>query len=334
MSKLGLRELLLALVIAMIVPDAHADHPSIVNGTGGAGPINTISASAVPARRWSISLRSERVEFNAFNNSQLEAFAAQGFEGVHSVDELRKTSASATYGFTDKWAVSLLVSKLTRLNIREGEFELGVAETHVHGDSSALADAVLMGQYTPRASQNSGVAFLIGLKPPTGKTHEMDNNGERYDTEFQPGTGSWDFLVGGAARKSMQRLSLYGNLIVYLTTEGAQNTQMGHAAFYNAAICYRLTGHEESDDHGAHAHGPQWTVMLELNGETRGRNSIMDVSQAHSGGSIVYASPGVRAVFSNGLGLFVSLGIPIYEHRHGFQTEITRRIVMGVSLSQ
>ena len=55
----------------------------------------------------------------------------------------------------------------------------------------------------------------------------MSSDGERLETEHQPGTGSWDPLVGFAASKRWGPVSLDGNALYQFSTKGAQDTELG-----------------------------------------------------------------------------------------------------------
>ena len=73
-------------------------------------------------------------------------------------------------------------------------------------------------------------------------------------------------------------------------------------------------------------------AMLELNGETRWKNDVSGASEPHSGGTVVYLSPGIR--LSHGkIGAFVSAGFPIVDDPKGVQTDIDFRLVGGVGIA-
>lgn len=171
----------------------------------------------------------------------------------------------------------------------------------------------------------------MGFKAPSGETHES-GRGERLETEFQPGTGSWDFLIGGALSRARGRWGLHANLLFHLTNEGSQDTEFGNALFYNAAVVYALSenGHPHHGEHiGSHPH-LRWDAMLEINGETRWKNEIGSTSEAHSDGTVVYLSPGLRVSYRQ-VGAFVSIGYPIVDAPKGVQTDVDFRLIGGVS---
>ena len=313
-----------------------ADHPTVAFGSEGIGAINTISANPLPVDAWAIGVRSEFINNDSFTNEQLEDFAENGLEGVHSIDRVSSTSVSLSYGVTDDLTISARLPYVERKNIREGELEAGIPEVHIHGDSSGVGDLLLFGHYRVNQSKEHDVSLLFGIKAPTGETDKKDNDGVLFETEFQPGTGSWDFLLGAAISKSTGNLGYHANILYNKTTEGEQSTRIGDVVSYNAAITYQL-GH----DHSSHVHNhhdttsndaTKWDLSLELNGETRSKNEIAGVSETNSGGTIIYLSPGIR-LSSNNFSGFISYGIPVVQDQNGKQTDIDNRITAGLSIA-
>lgn len=315
---------------------ALADHPSFVFGSEGTGTINTISATPLPAGSWGFGIRSEILRNDAFSTEQLEAFAADGLEGIHSIDKVTSTSVSLSYGVTEDLSIIARLPYVTRENIRESELEGGIPEAHTHGDSAGLGDLSLLGQYRVRSQAAADVAILFGLKAPTGETKETDNDGVRFETEFQPGSGSWDVLLGAAISRTSGSLGYHASILYSATTEGAQSTKIGNALSYNAALTWRLgdshDDHDHDHEHAAGGSGLKWDLSLELNGETRRKNEIDSIAEENSGGTTVYLSPGIR-ISANRLSAFLSYGVPIVDDQNGVQTDVDRRIVFGLSLA-
>ncbi|MCZ6773746.1 MAG: hypothetical protein O7G83_17440, partial [Proteobacteria bacterium] len=139
-------------------------------------------------------------------------------------------------------------------------------------------------------------------------------------------------LIGGALSRALGRLGLHANLLFNLTNEGSQDTEFGDAFFYNAAVVYALSENEyphHGERAGAHPH-LRWDAMLEINGETRWKNEIGGASEAHSGGTVVYLSPGLRVSYRR-VGAFVSIGYPIVDTPEGVQSDVNFRLIGGVS---
>jgi Putative MetA-pathway of phenol degradation len=255
---------------------------------------------------------------------------------VHSLDSIINSSFSLSYGATENLSINVRLPYIQRKNISESELEDGAPEAHTHGDSAGLGDLVVLGQYSRmQTDTNFDVSLLFGLKAPTGETETKDDDSVRFETEFQPGSGSWDFLLGAAASKSSGNVGYHANVLYTMTTEGAQSTEIGDAIAYNAALTYRLNDFHFMHDHTHHAASNtnelKWDLSLELNGDTRRKNSVVGVSEEHSGGTAIYASPGFKVSYKTFSG-FISFGIPVTDNSNGTQTDVDSRIVTGLSV--
>jgi hypothetical protein len=209
--------------------------------------------------------------------------------------------------------------------------------------------------YNDRSTRTEA-ALLLGVKAPTGVTDRINNQGEPFDAEFQPGSGSWDGLFGLAYTKRFGQWSFDANVLYMLVTNGVQDTDLGDRFLYNAAISYRLTRetsamvpmklgalpdpmwhggpgtHQHSHAHQEAPSGPVLDLVLELNGEWHAKEVESGVKDPNSGGNTVYIAPGLRLSKDN-WSSFVSVGIPIINDLNGIQSEPDIRIVTGVSFT-
>ena len=345
---------------ALIASPAFAHHPGGASNTGGAGPIVTISASTLEAGHGAIAFLTEYLKFGGLDNSDLIAAAGKHIH-AHSIDSIRSTSLSAAYGVTDDLTVSARIPWVQRTDIREGHHTHlpgGVVSTTVdyRGDSSGLGDLTVLGQWRFFNNQatRTEAAFLFGVKAPTGPTNRLDQQGALFETEFQPGSGSWDVLLGAAFTQRFGAWSFDTNVLGVFVGRGAQDTRLGDRFLYNAAVSYRLVGYAPpSEQHAAlpvsamahgpvphrHAHpldkipaAPQWTVdvMLELNGEWHDYENTAGVKDLNSGGHVLLLSPGLR-VARGAFSGFTSFGIPIVNQMNGLQSKTDYRVFTGVA---
>lgn len=332
---------LLGFLILFIPGNAYADHPTIGFDSEIAGPVTTISATTLPKGRWSIGLRIEYVKFDVFPDAELENFAQQG-EKIHSIDYLLSPSLGAIYGLTDNLTLGLQIPYVLRNDIREGHLEDSIPEVHKHGDSKGIGDLTLLGKYRflNKERSNFEVALLSGVKFPNGTTHAKDNSGGRFETEHQPGSGSWDPLIGIAVSKRLGRASLDTNWLYTFVTEGAQDTDLGDLLNYNVGVSYRLGG--KTDHHHSHENATHqdralykhlaWDLILEINGEWRQKQKVGGNKNKNSGGSLVYLSPGVRLTAGDRWSSSISVGLPVFQDLNGKQHEIDLRVIFAVGM--
>ena len=354
----------------ILTSSAVADHPTVAFGVNGAGgPIVTIAADTLPEGKFAAGVQNEFINNDAFSTEQLENYAHDGVEGVHSVDSISNRSIAVAYGVSDDFTLSARLPYIGRSNIREAAVEHGhgggghgtaheeeheeehgheegheeehsgagghvdvhgTDTVHTHGDSSGFGDLLLLGQYRVYNELSTKVSLIVGVEIPTGETDVLDNDGNEFEAEFQPSSGSWDGLFGVAASKSIGEFGWFGNIMYTKNTEGIQDTKIGDAFNYNLAVTYRING-SECQCNDTSSSTLKWDMVLEMNGENRSKNEIAGVAEANTGGNLLYFSPGVK-VSSGNVGGFVSLGIPMLENHNGIQTDIDKRILVGLSM--
>ncbi len=349
-----------ATTFALIATSAFAHHPGGASNTGGAGPIVTISASTLEAGHGAVAFLTEYLKFGGLGDSDLIAAAGKHIH-AHSIDTIRSTSLSAAYGVTDDFTVSVRIPYVQRTDIREGHHAHGpggVVNNTVdyRGGSSGLGDVTLLGQWRVLNNQatRTEAAFLFGVKAPTGATNRVDALGALFETEFQPGSGSWDVLLGAAFTQRFGAWSFDTNVLGVFAGRGAQDTRLGDRFLYNAAVSYRLVGYAPpTEQHAAlpatamahgpvphrHAHpldkipaAPQWTVdaVLELNGEWHDYEDTAGVKELNSGGHVLLLSPGLR-IARGAFSGFASFGIPIVNRMNGLQSKTEYRVFTGIA---
>lgn len=331
-------------VAVALFPGGYAlgDHATGGFGQGRAGPIVTVSASTLPRGEWSLGLRAEYVKFDPIADQRLEQLAAEGTE-THSLRSLLSTFVGTAYGVTDDLTFSANIPYAVRRDIRAGHLEDGTPEVHAEGDSKGIGDATLLAQYRflNRPGPALEAAVLAGVKIPTGSTSERTSGGARFETDHQPGSGSWDPLAGIALTKGLDPWSFDISLLCILATEGSQDSDLGDVLHGNASVSYRLGSADEpghSHPEAAEAHAPHpprlaWDLILEANAEWQAKQKIAGVRDGNSGGSVLYLSPGVRVTAYDRCSAYLSVGIPVREDRNGIQHEVDHRVIAGVDLS-
>jgi hypothetical protein len=332
-----------------------AHHPG-VGGNEYAGPIYTISADTLERGHSAVSIVYEFIKMRALSDATMAA-AVTPETHVHSLKTIASAAASFAYGLTDNATVTLRLPWVKRTGIREAHQHdpNDPVEFHQLGDASGVGDlsAILQYRFLNDRARGTQAALLLGVKAPTGRTNSRTEDGDLFDTEFQPGSGSWDAIFGGAvSQQTGGPLSFHANVLYVLAGNGSQNTDLGDRFLYNAAIVYRVFGsnepsvrvlaHSHPRGHAGHAHppafktipvrsGPALDAVLELNGEWQAKTTTNGVSDPNSGGNLVYVSPGLRLSVDKWSG-HVSAGFPILDDPNGTQPKPGWRILVGASL--
>ncbi len=350
-------------IVPAVLTTAIASTPTSAHHAGGvgnalsAGPIVTISATTVEQGHGVAVVTLDYQSLSGLSDETLIQSTASlppGTPEANHVHDLRSVQAYAflyAYGVTDDLTLALRLPFVRRTGIREAhEHEPGEFEVEDLGSADGVGDLLLFGQYRFFHQDETELALLFGLKTPTGKTNDSTAQGEVFDAEFQPGSGSWDPLLGLAWTHHAGAWSFDSNVLYTLATTGTQNTDLGDRFQYNFAVSYRLaslgsgaqpmfhgaTPHADDDGHQhahAHAHaGLALDLVLELNGEWHAEQVTDGISDPNSGGNTIFLSPGLRLSEDKWSG-FVSVGIPIVDDLNGIQSEPDWRVLIGGSLS-
>jgi len=204
MTKSSLRLTAALLTLSVSAGQAFA-HVTSASGGGSSGPVFTDSPQTLAKGKTAASITYQRFDLDSFSDEFLEGVALDGFEEVHNTDVIQIPSLGLSYGLTDRLELQVNIPFVSRTGISEGELEEpGEAEIEILGDSFGFGDITLGAQYHALTQNHAplDVAFSIGLKLPTGQTDELEDDGTEFETEFQPGSGSADVIVGTAIGKN------------------------------------------------------------------------------------------------------------------------------------
>lgn len=324
-----------------------ADHPSVGMPGSLSSPIITTSAGLLETGQRSASVEYQAISFDAIDRTQLTHATEQG-EDIHSTDDVFRLALNLAYGFSDNLTLGISVPFVRREGIftslhhhddeaQEHENDHGDEENHEHemppgyaslGDSEGFGDINLYALYQLSNTDFGKTALVVGVKTPTGNTHQKDAAGQNLEVELQPGSGSWDPFLGASWSTTLGNWSVDSNILYKLSTEGADHTELGDIANYNLALSTPLSIH----DHSSHQHSHNddnlspLSLVMEINGEWTGKTEINGKKSVNSGGHIVYFSPGITVAADPWL-LSASIGIP-YASLNGLQAKPNTRFLL------
>ena len=219
---------------------SRADHSPGVFGGGAGGPINTIPGTVLERRGVAMSYRYDFLNLKEFSDQQLLNFNSAGFN-AHSTDTAHAQFATLAYGFTDNLTLAIRQPYLSQINLREPDGFGGIESL---GNASGFADTQLFAfrRLIRDDKRKFYLSGLLGLDVPSGRTHTLTSNGDLFETEHQPGSGSVDPIVGLNMTKNFNRFSSHTSVSGIFNTLGSQQTTLGDVFNYNTALVYRLKG--------------------------------------------------------------------------------------------
>lgn len=311
---------LIASSVALVAP-AHA-HVASVNAGKTSGPVLTESAQTLEQGKSAIGLTYQHVDLDGFSGQELIDIAEAGFEEVHNTDAIQISSFHVSHGVTDRLELSVLLPLISRTNIAEGELEDGEGEIETLGDSFGVGDIMLRARYHLLSQEHAAADLGLGvaIKAPTGETGEREDEGGSFETEFQPGSGSFDYDFSIAAGRDFGPWAINAAAEYTLVTEGAQDTNLGDTFTASTAVS---RGWDVSGGHNL-------TLIAELLYIDQEAERIGDETDINSGGRQLFIAPGARFNTRQGFGIFASLAFAIDEDLNGIQNETDLRLTAGL----
>jgi hypothetical protein len=316
---------------------ALADHVG-PSGVGTSG-LAVFSPDTLDEGHWAVGLRLLYTRPGRRSDAALAALSEQGID-AHNTDYNLNGSLGVAYGITHELTISAELPYVRRDNLREGE-DGDVARL---GSISGIGDASVLAKYRLTHGDGAGFALVAGIKLPTGSTHRRDSEGERLETEHQPGTGSWDPIVGASAATRMGVVRLTASALYQISTTGAQNTRLGDRFQAGIALSHRfgpaprqhsetIHNHHHGDELDEHADEPRhdsWDAFVELGGEWEGRQRIGGEVEHASGGKWVYVAPGARFTAASGWSVGGALALPVWQRIRASHPDNRYRLMLSL----
>jgi hypothetical protein len=86
------------------------------------------------------------------------------------------------------------------------------------------------------------LAVIAGIKIPTGSTSQLANSGTLLESDHQPGSGSWDPLLGVAVARQFEQLTLGSSVLYRITSTGRHDFTPGQQLLFAVKGEYQLLG--------------------------------------------------------------------------------------------
>ena len=344
-----IRYQILLLASALVAAPAFAHHPTA--GAVGAGSgINVLSPDTMRDGDWFVGSRLTYARPDQRSDEELATLAGHHIH-AHNTDFNINAASGFSYGFTDQLTLSAELPYVHRDDMQEGHHAHhgGHAMNDVveRGDAAGIGDLSVLATYNVARSEHAGFALMAGIKVPTGSTHKVDGHGQRFETEHQPGSGSWDPMIGAAGRIKLGAFNFNASVLYQFSTRGAQDTELGDRAIAGVSLSHRFSPapnhHEQaadSHDHenGGHEHAARhghssWDAFVELTGEWEGRQKIAGKIEETSGGKSVWMTPGARFNSASGWSIGGGVGLPLWQDIRESHPENEYRVTLSIGRS-
>ena len=222
-----------------------------------------------------------------------------GDEGLESQIQ-NSVLVSLVYGLSNRLMLMATVpyafNRLSSMGESETANGLGDPEVMVLAHFGTLANGAITLQ------------ALAGTRAPVGQSDIKNESGQLVEQHLQCGTGAWSATFGFQASHLSGSVPLFIGVTYQINgTNNDHDFRYGNVLRYNLAVQKALVS------------------AIDLIGEINGRSAAYDKEGSeqdpHSGGTVVYFSPGLRWRWFSALHLRTQVQIPIVEDLNGEQEE-------------
>lgn len=279
------------------------------------GALNTSSANPLAKGKLNLTVKTQ-----IFDNDKVVSGTNEVPNLENKNTEVFNNTISLRYGLSDK------ISLKTNIPIVNKEMHLtksGASETTL--ESSGIGDIKAFIGYNLK-SQNKrdkySALIELGFSLPTGETDKLFSintkkgvNNSTSPLGLQLGDGSLDTIAQLTLSKTINKSRIDFSTSYTFNTEGDNNLENGDEISLDFAYVNRTT--------------PKIALQAELNGQYSYKNKVNGIEE-ESGGTIVYATPGINVKVTDKLNLISGIQIPIYKNLNGEQLISDYKIVSKI----
>ncbi len=179
--------------------------------------------------------------------------------------------------------------------------------------SEGFGDLQLTGIYRLLKAGNHFLGPLAGVKFPIGKTTGRNKQGKKFEPELQPGSGSYDTLLGGAYRVQLKSVTLHGNVLCAIRTKGAQEFRFGNLFSTYLYADYRVNPQSQFF---------KTKIGLDMTLQHERKQTHRGVKVKDSGGTTYLLGPEFSVQGNDHLLLFGNILFPVYQNLGGVHQEV------------
>lgn len=228
---------------------------------------------------------------------------------------------------TDRLVVSAMVPFVQRKHVHETEHhEGGFYESH-EWDFSGLGDVQVNGAWSVSSSDPYALTLQLGVKAPSGRRNVAEVDGEQPEPMARPSTGSYDAMLGAQVRRTVGTKALGGETLPVSFSLGVAGRINGRGT-----DDYRMGNEVAVHLAGGWALAPAVTLLGQVNTRFRGRDEAgrTDTEPANTGGTAIYASPGIR-LRSGAMAVYGYYQARLHEQVNGIQITAPSHLMFGVN---
>lgn len=257
---------------------------------------------------WSFDFAYEQLNWNEIPVQEAHELHEEGHD-VHNKKYDSFYHFKLGFNPTQDFSILAQIPYVVRESIEiEDEDRLGQIER-----SEGIGDLNLIGNYRFYRFADGYVGAIGGVKFPTGRTGERNSHGERFESELQPGTGSFDYPMGLNWEWSKERLILRGNAIYVIKTEGDQDLEFGDL-FSTAIFADWIINPDSKNFHTK--------IGLDLNFQNSQKQIHRGAKVADSGGNTLLLGPVLTIEATDQVAFYGDILFPVYQNLGGVHQKL------------
>ncbi len=234
--------------------------------------------------------------------------------------DARFLQVDAAYGLSGRTTLLASAPVVTRRSYEVGH-PPGLTELY---ETWGLGDTLVAARHALVAGAELSVVVGAGLELPTGEyrlmTPEALFDVGVLDPMLQPGSGSWDLVLNAqvARRMNDEGTDLTAAFSYQANTTNGLDYSYGDDAIASLSV--------------AHPFGSRVRGSMQLKWTHRGRSTYQGEGVESTGGTIVYAVPGLATSLPGQLSFYVFLPVPVYRYVN--ETQVAPRISFVAGLAR
>jgi hypothetical protein len=208
--------------------------------------------------------------------------------------------------------------------------------------SEGWGDLNLIGIWRFIQNTDGFLGVTGGVKFPTGATNEtkpdrdlvsmhaeedgeeLELDWEKYELELQPGTGSYDFPIGGVFRYIAGQVIFKGNVVYTIKTKGAREFEFGDV-FTTSLVTDIILNPDSSS--------MKTSVGLDINFQHQDKQTDHGREVTDSGGDILFVGPSLTIEVNPNSQIYGTFLLPVSQRMGGVHQDLDFIWTAGAKLS-
>lgn len=274
------------------------------------------SAKTLPRGALSSSVSYEYRKYDELSHQNAHLLHEAG-EHVHNFDHDQIYSLSLGYGLGNDVEVSLRMPYIQKKFLRVEDGVVG------KGDSSkGIGDMTLQGKHCFYHGY-ADLAGMAGVKFPAGDTAQRGFDDKKLEIEELPGSGSFDYLLGLAVSKEIDRWLLGGGMLYTFKSQGARDYQFGDALETEVSVSYALKPIGQF---------PNYRLSAGIKAQFIQKDKDKGSKVSSSGGEVLFFTPGFQMDFNKQVAAFILAPAPVSQNLGGEHSELDYSVIAGISI--